>query len=153
MTSNVTDPISSHQGVQIVKVDEDDHSFYLDEEALEELLEDERIRDKPMCIVSVAGELARSGYVRVVRCITVLVSIFITLSHRHLSPGKVISLGLFPPISELHGHQRRPRGRRGGRKRRKRSTGCLVGKSRRATPRLPLAMWISTRHHGNSHVV
>ena len=43
--------------IQIVKInDEGDHSFFLDEEALSNIMEDERIRDKPLCIVSVAGE-------------------------------------------------------------------------------------------------
>ena len=50
-TSDLGEPI------QIVKInDEGDHSFFLDEEALSIIMEDERIRDKPLCIVSVAGE-------------------------------------------------------------------------------------------------
>ena len=50
-TSDLGEPI------QIVKInDEGDHSFFLDEEALSNIMEDERIRDKPLCIVSVAGE-------------------------------------------------------------------------------------------------
>ena len=44
--------------IQIVKIDDEgDHSFYLDEDALSEIMNDERIRDKPLCIVSVAGKL------------------------------------------------------------------------------------------------
>lgn len=43
--------------IQIVKIDDEgDHSFYLDEDALSEIMNDERIRDKPLCIVSVAGK-------------------------------------------------------------------------------------------------
>ena len=43
--------------IQIIKIDDEgDHSFYLDEEALSNIMENERIRDKPLCIVSVAGE-------------------------------------------------------------------------------------------------
>jgi hypothetical protein len=49
--------------IQIVKIDEYDNEadegkhndFYLDVEALTKIMEDERIRDKPLCIVSVAG--------------------------------------------------------------------------------------------------
>ena len=49
---------SSPGPIQIVKIDDDasDHSFYLDEDALTEIMEDVRIRDKPLCIVSVAGK-------------------------------------------------------------------------------------------------
>ena len=44
--------------IQIVKIDDEgDHSFYLDEDALSEIMNDERIRDKPLCIVSVAGKM------------------------------------------------------------------------------------------------
>ena len=44
--------------IQIVKIDDEgDHSFYLDEDALSEIMNDERIRDKPLCIVSVAGKV------------------------------------------------------------------------------------------------
>jgi len=43
--------------VQIVKIDDEseDHKFFLDEEALNEILNVETVRDKPICIVSVAG--------------------------------------------------------------------------------------------------
>ena len=34
----------------------DSHNFFLDEEALNEILNREETRDKPVCIVSVAGE-------------------------------------------------------------------------------------------------
>ena len=45
------------EAIQIVKIDEDEkHSFYLDEEALKKIMDDERIRDKPLCIVSLAGK-------------------------------------------------------------------------------------------------
>jgi hypothetical protein len=44
--------------IQIVKIgDEGSHSFFLDEEALSTILNNERIRDKPLCIVSVAGTI------------------------------------------------------------------------------------------------
>lgn len=41
--------------IQIVKIDEDDHTFFLDEDALNRILQDDRVKDKPICIVSVAG--------------------------------------------------------------------------------------------------
>jgi len=43
--------------VQIVKIDDDSetHNFILDEEALNEILNKDNIRDKPICILSVAG--------------------------------------------------------------------------------------------------
>lgn len=48
------------EAIQIVKIDEDEkHSFYLDEEALKKITDDERIRDKPLCIVSLAGAFRR----------------------------------------------------------------------------------------------
>lgn len=48
--------------IQIVKIDDEgDHSFYLDETALSKIMGDERIRDKPLCIVSVAGKLSISS--------------------------------------------------------------------------------------------
>ena len=58
-TRSTTKSDSSSPGpIQIVKIDDDasDHSFYLDEDALTEIMEDVRIRDKPLCIVSVAGK-------------------------------------------------------------------------------------------------
>lgn len=42
--------------VQVVKINDEDHTFMLDEEALNDILKDEKIRDKPLCIVSVAGK-------------------------------------------------------------------------------------------------
>ena len=43
--------------VQIVKIDDESetHNFILDEEALNEILNRDQIRDKPVCIISVAG--------------------------------------------------------------------------------------------------
>jgi len=43
--------------VQIVKIDDESetHNFILDEEALNQILNKEEIRDKPVCIISVAG--------------------------------------------------------------------------------------------------
>ena len=47
-----------HRPVQIVKIDDDSetHNFILDEEALNEILNKDNIRDKPICILSVAGQ-------------------------------------------------------------------------------------------------
>jgi len=46
-----------HRPVQIVKIDDESetHNFILDEEALNEILNKDNIRDKPICILSVAG--------------------------------------------------------------------------------------------------
>ena len=45
------------EAIQIVKISEEEtHNFYLDEEALKKIMDDERIRDKPLCIVSLAGK-------------------------------------------------------------------------------------------------
>jgi len=46
-----------HRPVQIVKIDDqsETHNFILDEEALNEILNKDKIRDKPVCIISVAG--------------------------------------------------------------------------------------------------
>jgi len=43
---------------QAVKINDDDHTFTLDEEALEAILNDEKVKDKPVCIVSVAGKIS-----------------------------------------------------------------------------------------------
>ena len=45
--------------VQIVKIDDESetHNFILDEEALNEILNRDGIRDKPICIISVAGKI------------------------------------------------------------------------------------------------
>ena len=46
------------EAVQIVKISEDEeHTFYLDEEALTRVLCQDEIKDKPVCILSVAGRL------------------------------------------------------------------------------------------------
>ena len=44
--------------VQIVKIDDEseEHNFILDEGALNEILNKDNIRDKPVCIISVAGQ-------------------------------------------------------------------------------------------------
>jgi atlastin len=46
-----------HRPVQIVKINDEDaeHSFTLDEDALSEILNNDDIRDKPVCILAVAG--------------------------------------------------------------------------------------------------
>jgi len=45
------------RAVQIVKIDDESetHKFFLDEEALNDILNKDNIRDKPICIISVAG--------------------------------------------------------------------------------------------------
>jgi len=53
------DGFSGHKAVQIVKINEDDHSFTLDEDALNKILNNERIKDRPVCVVSVAGAFRR----------------------------------------------------------------------------------------------
>ena len=56
--SEVTEMVpGGHRPVQIVKIDDDSetHNFILDEEALNEILNKDNIRDKPVCILSVAG--------------------------------------------------------------------------------------------------
>ena len=61
-TETITDKILKGEPIQIVKIDDEgDHSFYLDEEVLAKIMDDIRIRDKPLCIVSVAGKLLLSG--------------------------------------------------------------------------------------------
>ena len=57
-SSTVEEIVEKGHPIQIVKIDDEgDHSFYLDEEALSSMMNDERIRDKPLCIVSVAGNI------------------------------------------------------------------------------------------------
>ena len=53
-----TEAPSGHRPIQIVKIDDesDEHNFFLDEEALNEILNKNDIKDKPICIISVAGE-------------------------------------------------------------------------------------------------
>lgn len=46
---------SSARPIQIVKVDEEQHKFYLSEKELEEVLLSEEIRSRDVVIVSVAG--------------------------------------------------------------------------------------------------
>jgi len=48
---------SGDRPVQIVKIDDENeaHNFILDEDALNEILNRDEIRDKPICIISVAG--------------------------------------------------------------------------------------------------
>ena len=43
------------EAVQIVSIDESDHSFILDEIALNKIVNQEDIKDKPICVLSVAG--------------------------------------------------------------------------------------------------
>ena len=41
--------------VQVVKINDDDHSFSLDEDALNKILNRDNVKDKPLAVVSVAG--------------------------------------------------------------------------------------------------
>ena len=52
------------KAVQIVKIDDESetHKFFLDEEALNEILNKDNIRDKPICIISVAGSAFALAY-------------------------------------------------------------------------------------------
>jgi atlastin len=50
------DIVMGARPVQIVSTDEEEHSFSLNEELLEEvLISDERVRDKKVVVISVAG--------------------------------------------------------------------------------------------------
>ena len=51
------DARSRGEPVQIVKIDDksEEHNFILDEEALNDILNKDHIKDKPVCIISVAG--------------------------------------------------------------------------------------------------
>ena len=42
--------------IQIIEIDSDDHSFKLNEDALKKMLSNDRIKDLPVCVVSVAGK-------------------------------------------------------------------------------------------------
>ena len=42
--------------IQIIEIDSEDHSFKLNEDALKHMLSDDRIKDLPVCVVSVAGK-------------------------------------------------------------------------------------------------
>ena len=78
--------------IQIVKIDDEgDHSFYLDEDALSEIMNDERIRDKPLCIVSVAGKII------IFRTQTVIIIGFI---YRCISKREIIHARFFAPLFE-----------------------------------------------------
>jgi len=47
--------LSGHP-VQIITINDEEHTFELDEEAMGKILNDNNIRDKPICVVSVAGK-------------------------------------------------------------------------------------------------
>ena len=49
--------LAGHSAIQIVRTNDEDHTFTLDEDALNKILSDEKIRDKPVCVLSVAGNL------------------------------------------------------------------------------------------------
>ena len=51
------DDFSGHKAIQIVKINEEDHSFTLDEDALNSILNNDKVKDRPVCVVSVAGRL------------------------------------------------------------------------------------------------
>ena len=52
------------KAIQIVKIDDESetHKFFLDEEALNDILNKDNIRDKPICIISVAGTTFSVAY-------------------------------------------------------------------------------------------
>ncbi len=41
---------------QIIKINEEDQTFSLDEGALEKILFNTKVKDKPVCVISVAGK-------------------------------------------------------------------------------------------------
>ena len=47
--------------VQVVKINDDDHSFSLDEDALNKILNRDNVKDKPLAVVSVAGNEDKDG--------------------------------------------------------------------------------------------
>ena len=58
MTETINNTGDGDRAVQIVKIDDESetHDFILDEEALNNILNKDHLRDKPICIISVAGE-------------------------------------------------------------------------------------------------
>ena len=42
--------------VQIIEISDEDHSFKLNEDALNKILSNEKVKDLPVCVVSVAGK-------------------------------------------------------------------------------------------------
>ena len=70
--SEIVTGIIMGKAVQIVKIDDESetHKFFLDEEALNEILNKDNIRDKPICIISVAGNthVSRMYKVAVQKC-------------------------------------------------------------------------------------
>lgn len=82
------------KAVQVVRFDEDERSFVLDEEALKDILCQDEIGDKPVCILSVAGRHRRFPL------------ILDHVSHapfsgRRLPSGEVLSLGLLTPLPDF----------------------------------------------------
>jgi len=57
--ANSGDGVGHPKAVQIVRINEDDHTFSLDVDALNKILGDDRVKDKPVCVVSVAGAFRR----------------------------------------------------------------------------------------------
>jgi len=57
MTETINNTGDGDRAVQIVKIDDESetHDFILDEEALNNILNKDHLRDKPICIISVAG--------------------------------------------------------------------------------------------------
>ena len=41
--------------LQIIEISDEDHSFKLNEDALNKVLSNEKVKDLPVCVVSVAG--------------------------------------------------------------------------------------------------
>lgn len=46
--------------VQLISINDENHSYVLNEEALQTLFNDENVREKPVCVVSVAGNYPSS---------------------------------------------------------------------------------------------
>lgn len=44
------------QPLQIIEISDEDHSFKLNEEALNKILSNDKVKDLPVCVVSVAGK-------------------------------------------------------------------------------------------------
>ena len=64
ITPNTKEDLSSKEKalkgypIQIIEIDDEDHSFKLNEEALKQMLSGDRIKDLPVCVVSVAGKMS-----------------------------------------------------------------------------------------------
>ena len=59
-SSNKDKALKGH-AVQIVEINDENHSFQFNEEALTQIICDDRFKDLPVCIVSVAGKFHGEG--------------------------------------------------------------------------------------------